>query len=63
MFFNADICRMYSSGKYSDLIIHCQGKTFSVHHSVVCLQSKIISRMVDGEFMVSFSPSHTFTRH
>lgn len=43
---------LYSSGKYSDLVIKCKDKTFNVHRNVVCLQSKPIARMVDGGFEV-----------
>jgi hypothetical protein len=44
---------MYTSGRYSDLVIECKNHTFKVYRAVVCLQSDVFTRMVDGKFQVS----------
>lgn len=41
---------LYSSGKYSDMIIKCQDRQWNVHRTVVCLQSKPLAAAVDGYF-------------
>ncbi|CAG8971152.1 hypothetical protein HYALB_00010127 [Hymenoscyphus albidus] len=41
---------MLSSGRYSDLVFVCKGKSFKVHKAVVCLQSKPIAAAIDGGF-------------
>ena len=41
---------MFNAGKYSDLKIECNGWTFPVHRSVICAQSKVLERMVEGGF-------------
>ncbi|KAK0117806.1 hypothetical protein ONS95_012131 [Cadophora gregata] len=46
---------MFSTGKYSDLLIKCQGRAFKVHRTVVCLQSKPLAAAIDGKFMEAFS--------
>lgn len=58
---NGDICPLreanflhgaVTSGKYSDLKFVCRGETFQVHKLVVCAQSPVLARMVDGKFKV-----------
>lgn len=41
--------------KYSDLTIHCDGRTFRVHKVIICLQSKPLAAHVDNPFLVSSS--------
>lgn len=48
----ADRRRLYSSEKYSDLVIKCQGRQWKVHRAVVCPQSKPLAAAVDGNFKV-----------
>jgi hypothetical protein len=52
----ADGKRLYSSEKYSDMVIKCQGRQWKVHRAVVCPQSKPLAAAVDGNFKVG-SPS------
>ncbi|KAB8292259.1 hypothetical protein EYC80_008001 [Monilinia laxa] len=44
------ISKLYSSGKYSDLIIKCQEKELKVHRAIVCSQSKPLAAAVDNGF-------------
>ncbi|CAG8959316.1 hypothetical protein HYFRA_00013086 [Hymenoscyphus fraxineus] len=37
--------------KYADLEIRCQEKVYKVHQNIVCLQSKVLARCVDGGFL------------
>ncbi|CZT12787.1 uncharacterized protein RAG0_16492 [Rhynchosporium agropyri] len=41
---------MFSTGKYSDLLIKCKGKEWKVHRAIVCLQSKPLTAAIDGKF-------------
>jgi len=45
------LCRMLSTGRYSDLTINCKGKVFHVHRNIVCLQSKSLAACVDGAWL------------
>jgi len=47
---NSIAAELFSTGKYSDLLIKCKGKEFRVHRAVVCLQSKPLAAAVDGQF-------------
>ncbi|KAG0646411.1 Kelch repeat and BTB domain-containing 5, partial [Hyphodiscus hymeniophilus] len=42
---------LLETGKWSDLSIICHGKTFKLHRSIVCVQSKPLEAMADGKFM------------
>ncbi|KAF7914419.1 uncharacterized protein EAF01_000825 [Botrytis porri] len=44
------ISQLYTTGKYTDLIIKCQGKEFKVHRAIVCSQSKPIAAAIDHGF-------------
>ncbi|KAJ8061745.1 hypothetical protein OCU04_009542 [Sclerotinia nivalis] len=44
------ISQLYSTGKYSDLTIKCQGKEFKVHRAIVCPQSKPLAAAIDHGF-------------
>ncbi|KAI9651107.1 hypothetical protein NHQ30_001144 [Ciborinia camelliae] len=46
------INQLYATGKYSDLIIKCQGKKFKLHRAIVCSQSKPLSAAIDHGFKV-----------
>ncbi|KUJ17733.1 uncharacterized protein LY89DRAFT_733560 [Mollisia scopiformis] len=41
---------LFTSGKYSDLVIRCRGKRWNVHRLVVCMQSRPIAAALDGGF-------------
>ncbi|KAH7371886.1 hypothetical protein BKA64DRAFT_689686 [Cadophora sp. MPI-SDFR-AT-0126] len=41
---------LFESGKYADATICCEGTIFKVHCSIICSQSKVLARMVDGQF-------------
>lgn len=43
---------LLSSGTFSDLTLTCCGKTFEVHKVVLCTQSKVFRKLLDGNFMV-----------
>lgn len=40
------------SGKYSDLVLECEGIQFNVHKVIVCTQSPVMAAACDGEFRV-----------
>ncbi|KUJ17754.1 uncharacterized protein LY89DRAFT_733580 [Mollisia scopiformis] len=42
---------LLESGKWSDLVIKCQGREWKCHRTVVCLQSAPLSAMISGEFI------------
>ncbi|KAF7945287.1 hypothetical protein EAE96_010065 [Botrytis aclada] len=44
------ISQLYATGKYTDLIIKCQGKEFKVHRAIVCSQSKPLAAAIDHGF-------------
>ncbi|KAF5870921.1 putative btb poz domain protein [Botrytis fragariae] len=44
------ISQLYTTGKYTDLIIKCQGKEFKVHRAIVCSQSKPLAAALDHGF-------------
>lgn len=43
---------LLSSGKYSDLMIHCENKAWKVHRMVMCTHSKFFVNACEGEFKV-----------
>lgn len=43
---------LLSSGTFSNLTITCCGKTFEVHKVVLCTQSKVFRKLLDGNFKV-----------
>jgi len=44
------LAKLYSSDKYTDMTIACNGRKFRVHKAVVCVQSKVFARAMDGNF-------------
>ncbi|TLD36084.1 Siderophore iron transporter [Venturia nashicola] len=38
------LARLYQSGQYTDLTIICDGHTFNVHKSVICMQSSFFEK-------------------
>ena len=46
------IHRLYTTGKYTDLVVKCQGKEFKVHRAIVCSQSKPLAAALDNGFKV-----------
>ncbi|TGO30095.1 hypothetical protein BPAE_0008g00870 [Botrytis paeoniae] len=44
------ISQLYTTGKYTDLIIKCQGKKFKVHRAIICSQSKPLAAAIDHGF-------------
>ncbi|KAE9984452.1 hypothetical protein EG328_008751 [Venturia inaequalis] len=38
------LARLYQSGQYADLTITCDGHTFTVHKSVICMQSSFFEK-------------------
>ncbi|TGO43140.1 hypothetical protein BHYA_0003g00940 [Botrytis hyacinthi] len=44
------ISQLYTTGKYTDLIIKCQGKEFKVHRAIICSQSKPLAAAIDHGF-------------
>ena len=47
---NPVLSKLYSSDRYSDMTITCNGRRFRVHKAVVCVQSKVFARAMDGNF-------------
>lgn len=47
----ASIGDLLSSGKYSDLEIRCEGKSFKVHRNIVCGWSDVMDKECDGGFV------------
>ncbi|PQE08263.1 NFX1-type zinc finger-containing 1 protein [Rutstroemia sp. NJR-2017a BVV2] len=47
-----DVFRLYTSGKYSDLVIKCEDRKFNVHRAIVCTQSRPIAAAIDHGFKV-----------
>ena len=43
---------LLSSGKYSDLTVHCEDNAWKVHRIVMCAHSKFFAKACDGGFMV-----------
>ena len=43
----------FNNDKYSDLVIHCQGKVFKVHRIVLAARCKFFDRCCSGGFSVS----------
>ncbi|KAJ9605955.1 hypothetical protein H2200_009804 [Cladophialophora chaetospira] len=41
---------LLESGQYSDFIIECQGIEFKVHRAIVCPQSTMLSKAINGPF-------------
>lgn len=41
---------LYKTGKYSDLTIKCQGKTWKCHQAIICPQSKPLAAALNGSF-------------
>jgi len=46
--FRESLANILQLGKYSDLTIRCQDKVFLAHCVVVCAQSSVIDRAIDG---------------
>lgn len=44
-----DIAKLMDNQKYSDLTIKCEGQTFKVHKSIMCLASKKVAAACDSE--------------
>ncbi|KAM3083494.1 hypothetical protein ACMFMG_004142 [Clarireedia jacksonii] len=44
------ISQLYTSGKYSDLVIKCEDRKFNVHRAIVCTQSRPIAAAIDHGF-------------
>ncbi|KAF7948089.1 uncharacterized protein EAE97_003500 [Botrytis byssoidea] len=44
------ISQLYTTGKYTDLVIRCQGKEFKVHRAIICSQSKPLAAAIDHGF-------------
>ncbi|THV46207.1 hypothetical protein BGAL_0406g00070 [Botrytis galanthina] len=44
------ISQLYTTGKYADLVIKCQGKEFKVHRAIICSQSKPLAAAIDHGF-------------
>ncbi|KAM0139911.1 hypothetical protein ACHAP3_002972 [Botrytis cinerea] len=44
------ISQLYTTGKYTDLVVKCQGKEFKVHRAIVCSQSKPLAAALDNGF-------------
>ncbi|KAE9364481.1 hypothetical protein N431DRAFT_489042 [Stipitochalara longipes BDJ] len=44
---------LFESGKYSDLVIKCQGQRWKTHRAVVCTQSRPLAAAIDGNFRES----------
>lgn len=49
---NLDMGDLLKTGKYSDMRLVCEGRTFKVHKMVVCLQSPVLAAAIDGQFEV-----------
>ena len=47
-----DLKSLFSTGKYSDVIIKCRGNEYKVHRLVICPLSRFFERACTGEFMV-----------
>jgi hypothetical protein len=43
---------LLSSGAFSDLTLTCGGKQFKVHKVVLCTQSAVFRKLLDGKFKV-----------
>jgi len=48
--FRESLANLLQQGKYSDLTIRCQDKAFPAHCAIVCAQSSVIARAIDGTF-------------
>lgn len=46
------IGKLFLNGKYSDLIIRCQGTDFRVHRAIVCPQCPFFDAACSGGFRV-----------
>lgn len=46
----AGCLELLTTGKYSDLVIDCQGTEFNVHRAVVCQQSSMLDTACSGPF-------------
>ncbi|EAQ90444.1 hypothetical protein CHGG_02379 [Chaetomium globosum CBS 148.51] len=44
---------LYTSGRYSDLAITCQGKSYRVHKAIVCPRSGFFAAACNGQFKAS----------
>ena len=44
---------LLESGKYSDLTLTCDSRSWKVHKGVLCLQSDFFAKACDGDFRVS----------
>lgn len=43
---------LYLDTKYADLVIKCHGRSFKVHHAIVCPRSRVWDKECSGGFMV-----------
>lgn len=44
---NCGMGSLLESGKYSDLVINCKGRSFKVHRAILCPQSEVITKECD----------------
>lgn len=49
----AAMSRLLQSAKYSDLVLACKGREFSVHRAVVCPHSSFFDNACSGGFEAS----------
>ncbi|CAI6085967.1 unnamed protein product [Clonostachys chloroleuca] len=52
-FGHLDLSRVVGSGEYSDMKLVCQGCEFKVHKVVVCTQSPVLAKAIQGVFQES----------
>ncbi len=46
------MCSLMITGKYSDLMIECQGVEWRVHKAIVCMRSVVMAKMVESGMKV-----------
>ena len=52
--------KLLQTGKYSDLVIKCEGREWNVHRFIVCERSKFFATACDGPFLVSEALPHIY---
>lgn len=51
-YINPGSCSLLESGSFSDAVVVCQGKEWSVHKAIICRRSVWFEGCLDGPFKV-----------